>query len=170
MNAPNNERPPLRNIDKSGTYSLKLIRPKDDARFKKNARGFASVSLFFLDNDGNCLTKNFSVEYGKGLAMVIGRFSGAYAQTPSDQMSVEQLIRYCEPAFGKVATVELDVTPNGEWNGKPQFRYSFKKIVARDQAIYGSSSAPRPASAGASDEAQGQPPSDPFAPGQDVPF
>lgn len=165
MNAPNNERPPLRNIDKAGTYSLKLIRPKDESRFKKNARGFSSVSLFFLDNDGNCLTKNFSVEYGKGLAMVIGKFSGAFVPTPSDQMSVEQLIKFCEPAFGKVATVELDVTLNGEWQGKPQYRYSFKKITGRDPKVYGSSS-PSPADTAA----EAPPASDPFAPGQDVPF
>lgn len=163
MNAPNNDRPPLKNIDKAGTYSLKLIRPKDEARFKKNARGFSSVSLFFLDNDGNCLTKNFSVEYGKGLAMVIGKFSGSYAPTPSDQMSIEQLIKYCEPAFGKVATVELEVTENGEWQGKPQYRYSFKKITGRDQKLYGSAPSSAPS-------AEATPPSDPFAPGQDVPF
>lgn len=164
MNAPNNERPPLKNIDRAGSYALKLIRPKDEARFKKNARGFSSVSLFFLDNDGNCLTKNFSVEFGKGLAMVVGKFSGSYAVTPSDQMSVEQLIRYCEPAFGKVATVELEVTENGEWQGKPQYRYSFKKITPRDPKVYGSAPAP------SSPDAEAPPAADPFTPGQDVPF
>lgn len=166
MNAPNNERPPLKNIDRAGSYALKLIRPKDESRFKKNARGFASVSLFFLDNDGNCLTKNFSVEYGKGLAMVIGKFSGAYAVTPSDQMSVEQLIRYCEPAFGKVATVELEVTANGEWQGKPQYRYSFKKITPRDPKVYGAPASP----ASSEPAAEASPAADPFPPGQDVPF
>ena len=136
MNTPNNERPPLKNIDKSGSYLLKLIK-RDEKHFKKNAKDFASVRLFFLDADGNCLTKNYSVEFGKGLAMVIGKFSGKFAPTPSPQMSIEQLMRFCEPAWGKKATVEVDATLDGEWNGRPQYKYKFNKIEAQDSAIYG---------------------------------
>lgn len=136
MNTPNNERPPLKNIDKSGSYLLKLIK-REEKHFKKNAKGFASVRLFFLDNDGNCLTKNYSVEFGKGLAMVIGKFSGKYATTPSPEMSVEQLMRYCESAWGKKAIVEVDAAPDVEWNGRPQYKYKFTKIESQDARIYG---------------------------------
>jgi hypothetical protein len=135
-----NARPPLKNIEKSGTYVLKLCKPKDDKiydRFKLNKSGFASCSLFFMDGDGNCVTNRYSAQWGKSLAVVIGKFSGKYCQTPSEQMSVEQLIKYCEPAFGKIATVEMEVTPNGEFNGKPQFKYKFTKITARDSMLYG---------------------------------
>jgi hypothetical protein len=136
MNIPNNERPPLKNIDKSGSYLLKLIK-REEKHFKKNAKGFASVRLFFLDNDGNCLTKNYSTEFGKGLAMVIGKFSSAYAKTPSPEMSIEQLMKYCEPAWGKKATVEVDATQDGEWNGRPQYKYKFTKIESQDAKLYG---------------------------------
>lgn len=132
MNKPNNELPPLKNIEQSGTYTLKLTRPKDDKlydRFKKNKKGFASCRLFFIDDKGNCMTKNFSVEFGKGLAMLVGKMTGTFAPEPSQQMSVEQLIKYVEPAFGKKAVVELVVTPDKEWNGKMQFNYKLGKIT-----------------------------------------
>ena len=141
MNIPNNERPPLKNIEKSGSYLLKLIK-REEKHFKKNARGFASVRLFFLDTDGNCLTKNYSAEFGKGLAMVIGKFSGAYAKTPSPEMSLEQLMKYCEPAWGKKAFVDMEVTQDGEWQGKPQFKYKFTKITPQDASTYQSKTTP----------------------------
>lgn len=138
MNPPSNNLPPLKNITESGTYILKLIRPKDEKaadRFKmskpdETGREYAACSLFFLDGDGNCLTERFHMKWhAKKLAIVIGKFSGRYASTPSDAITVEELWAYVEPAFGKAATVELEVTPNGEWQGKPQYRYKFKSIV-----------------------------------------
>lgn len=156
MNTPNDGKlPPLKDIATSGSYILKLIRPKDDRlaeRFKwsrpdENGKSFATCRLFFLDGDGNCLTQNFSVKHytdangvkkaPMSLAMVVGKFSGKYAQAPSEEMSVEQLFKFVEPAFGKKATVEVEVTPNGEWNGRPQYRYRFKKITALPADIYG---------------------------------
>lgn len=132
MNPPNNELPPLKNIEKSGTYLLKLVRPKDEKmqeRFKVNKKGFASCRLFFVDGDGNCMTKNFSVEFGKGLAMLIGKMTGKFCPEAPTSITVENLIRYVEPAFGKKATIELEVTPDKEWNGKMQFNYKLKKIT-----------------------------------------
>ena len=147
MNTPNNDRPPLKNIlPPGGTFVLKLIRPKDDkinARFKLNAAGFASCNLFFLDGDGNCMTKNFSVQWGKGLAMVVGKFTGKFCPAPPENMTVENLFRFVEPAFGMTAKVEMEVTENGEWQGKPQYRYKFVKIegpASEQRRIYG----PRP--------------------------
>ena len=131
MTQPNNELPPLKNIEKSGTYNLRLCRPKDDKlaeRFKKNKKEFASCRLFFVDDEGNCMTKNFSVEFGKGLAMVIGKFSGKFAEVPPTDMSVDALLEFCNPAFGKKASVELEVTPDKEWQGKMQFNYRMNKI------------------------------------------
>ena len=141
MNPPNNELPPLKNIEKSGTYILKLIKPKDEKineRFKTNKRGFSSCRLFFVDGDGNCMTKNYSVEFGKGLAMLVGKYTGKFSPEPSKEMSVEMLIQYVSPAFGRKANVELDVTPDKEWNGRMQFNYKMTKIVAYDEGIYGS--------------------------------
>jgi len=140
MNQPNNELPPLKNIEKSGTYILRLIKPKDDKmleRFKKNAKGFASCRLFFLDGDGNCMTKNFSAEYGKGLAMLVGKMTGKWNAEPPTTITVENLIRYVEPAFGKKAVIEIEATEDKPWNGKMQYNYKLRKISAPDAAVYG---------------------------------
>lgn len=133
MTNQNKDLPPLKNIEQSGTYTMKLTRPKDDKlyeRFKKNKKGFASCRLFFIDENGNCMTKNFSVEYGKGLALLVGKMTGQFVKEPSQQMSVEQLIKFVEPAFGKKAVIELEVTPDKEWNGKMQFNYKLGKITS----------------------------------------
>ena len=139
MNAPNpGNLPPLKNITASGTYLLKLIRPKDEKaadRFKMSkpdadGKSNATCSLFFLDGDGNCLTDRFHMKWhAKRLAILVGKYSGRYAATPLPEITVEELWAYVEPAFGKLATVDLEVTENGEWNGKPQYRYKFKSIV-----------------------------------------
>jgi hypothetical protein len=138
MTPNNGNLPPLKNITASGSYLLKLIRPKDEKaadRFKlskPDAEGkqFATCALFFLDGDGNCLTDRFNLKWhAKRLAILVGNYSGKYAPTPASEISVEDLWAYVEPAFGKLATVELEVTPDKEWNGKPQFRYKFKSIV-----------------------------------------
>lgn len=139
------EKKPLVNIDKSGTYLLKLIRPKDDQianRFKLNKNGFASARLFFMDGDGNCLTKNFTAggknketgaveSWGKGLAMLVGKMTGDWCPTAPADITPENLFRYVEPAFGRVAYFDVEVTPDAPWEGKPQFNYKFKKIEAR---------------------------------------
>lgn len=137
------DRPPLKNITASGSYVLKLIKPKDDEaiakRFKLNKAGFASCNLFFLDGDGNCLTKNFTAQWPKGLAMLVGKFSGKFCPVPPENITVENLFRFVEPAFGKTANVTLEVTEDGEWNGKPQYRYKFAKIegaASEARAIY----------------------------------
>ncbi len=132
MNPPNNELPPLKNIEQSGTFLLKLTKPKDDKmqeRFKVNKKGFASCRLFFVDGDGNCMTKNYSVEFGKGLAMLVGKMTGTFTPEAPTSITVENLIRYVSPAFGKKATIEVEVTPDKEWNGKMQYNYKLKKIT-----------------------------------------
>lgn len=143
MNPPTNDLPPLKNIEKSGTYVLKLVKPKDDKmleRFKINKKGFASCRLFFVDGDGNCMTKNYSVEFGKGLAMLVGRMTNNFTPEAPTSITVENLIRYVSPAFGKRATFDIEVTPDKEWNGKMQFNYKLKKITPADPAVYGSKS------------------------------
>jgi hypothetical protein len=131
MENTNSPLPPLKDITTSGTYILKLIKPKEEVvakRFKPNAAGFASCRLFFLDGDGNCLTKNFTAQYGKGLAMVVGKFTGKYCPMPPETITVENLYRFVEPAFGRKATVTVEVTPDKEWQGRMQYRYKFTKI------------------------------------------
>lgn len=159
MTQPMNDLPPLKNIEKSGTYILKLIKPKDDKmleRFKLNKKDFASCRLFFVDGDGNCMTKNYSVEFGKGLAMLVGKFTGTFTPEPPTSMTVENLIRYVSPAFNKKATVEIEATPDKEWNGKMQFNYKLRKITAVDASLYAAQPGDIPASF--SSEAEEAPP------------
>ena len=94
MTQPANDRPPLKTIEQSGNYRLKLIAPKFE-KVKVWEDGTTSSRLFFVDVEGNCLSKNYSTKYGKALAMLVGKFSGKF-------------------------TAEIR---NGEWQGKPQFKY-----------------------------------------------
>lgn len=144
------DRPPLKNITASGSYVLKLIKPKDDEaiakRFKLNKAGFASCNLFFMDGDGNCLTKNFTAQWPKGLAMLVGKFSGKFCPVAPETITVENLFRYVEPALGQTANVEVEVTEAPElWQGKTQYRYKFAKIegkASETRAVYKPNPAP----------------------------
>jgi len=145
------DRPPLKNIlPPGGTFVLKLIKPKDDEaiakRFKLNKAGFASCNLFFMDGDGNCLTKNFTAQWPKGLAMLVGKFSGKYCPVAPENITAENLYRYVEPALGKTANVTLEVTEAPElWQGKTQYRYKFVKIEgigSEARAVYKPNPAP----------------------------
>ncbi len=71
MTTENNDRPPLTSISTNGTYKLKLIKPKFE-KVKQWEDGTTSARLFFVDDKGFCLTKNFSSKYGKALAMLTG--------------------------------------------------------------------------------------------------
>ena len=127
MNQPSPDRPPLTTIDASGVYVLRLCKPKPE-KFKLNSAGFPAVSIFFMTAEGNCFNKNYSTQWGtKSVAMLVGKFTGKYVQSP-EQMSLESFTDLINSAANCVAEVDLEVTPNGEWNGKPQFKYKFKTI------------------------------------------
>lgn len=127
MNQPSPDRPPLTTIDTSGVYVLRLCKPKPE-KFKLNSAGFPAVSIFFMTAEGNCFNKNYSTQWGtKSVAMLVGKFTGKYVQSP-EQMSLEAFTDLINSAANCVAEVDLEVTPNGEWNGRPQFKYKFKSI------------------------------------------
>ena len=127
MNPEKPERKPLKTIDKSGVYELKLTNPKPE-KYKLNAAGFPSVWLFFVDTDGNCVSKYYSVQYGKSLAMLIGKLSGKFTKTLPESATIEQLQAHVETAVNCIGRFEIVCTPNGEWNGKPQYKYKFAKV------------------------------------------
>lgn len=125
-----NEKPELKTITQSGTYTLKMCKPKDDVfwkRFAYDKTGTAYARIFFLDDQGNCLTQFFSAK-SKALAIVLGKFSGQYVKQPDPKITVEDLAQLFEPCFAKKAKVEVEVKPGKEYNGKPQWNYDFKKI------------------------------------------
>ena len=74
------------------------------------------------------MTKNYSAQYPKGLAMLIGKLTKEFLAEPASNISIDDLIEYCSPAFGKKAEFELDVSEDGEWQGKKQYKYKIVSI------------------------------------------
>ncbi|MEY4403809.1 MAG: hypothetical protein RIR91_1844 [Verrucomicrobiota bacterium] len=122
MTTENNDRPPLTSISTNGTYRLKLIKPKFE-KVKVWEDGTASCRLFFVDDKGFCLSKNFSSKYGKALAMLVGKFSGKFTNEIRLDATQAEFMEYISPACGQTILVGVEVEPNGEWQGKPQYKY-----------------------------------------------
>lgn len=123
MSTENNDRPPLTDISQNGTYKLKLIKPKFE-KIKKWDDGTVSCRLFFVDDKGFCLSKNFSSQYGKALAMLVGKFSGSFVE---NELRIDatpaEFMQYIEPACGKTCLVGVEATPDKEWNGRQMYKY-----------------------------------------------
>ena len=122
MTTENNDRPPLTSISTPGTYKLKLIKPKFE-KVKVWEDGTVSARLFFVDDKGFCLSKNFSSKYGKALAMLVGKFSGKFTNEIRMDATPAEFLQYIDGACGQTLLVGVEVEPNGEYNGKPQFKY-----------------------------------------------
>jgi hypothetical protein len=123
MNTNNpNDRPPLTSISTNGSYMLKLIKPKFE-KIKVWEDGTVSARLFFVDDKGFCLSKNFSSKYGKALAMLVGKFSGKYTKEIRLDATPAEYLEYISPACGQTTIVGVECEPNGEFNGKPQYKY-----------------------------------------------
>lgn len=122
MTTENNDRPPLTSISTNGTYKLKLIKPKFE-KVKVWEDGTTSARLFFVDDKGFCLSKNFSSKYGKALAMLVGKFSGKYTNEIRLDATPAEFMEYISPACGQTILVGVEVEANGEWQGKPQYKY-----------------------------------------------
>jgi len=117
-----NDRPPLTSISTNGSYMLKLIKPKFE-KIKVWEDGTVSARLFFVDDKGFCLSKNFSSKYGKSLAMLVGKFSGKYTKEIRLDATPAEYLEYISPACGQTTIVGVECEPNGEFNGKPQYKY-----------------------------------------------
>ena len=117
-----NDRPPLTSISTNGTYKLKLIKPKFE-KIRAWDDGTVSARLFFKTAEGLCFSKSYGTKYGNSLAMLVGKVSRKYVQAPAETMSVPDFLDYIAPACNTYFEVEVEVTPNGEWQGQPQFKY-----------------------------------------------
>ena len=117
-----NDRPPLTSISQNGTYKLKLIKPKFD-KIKAWDDGTVSCRLFFVDDKGYCLTKSYGTKWTKPLAMLIGKFSGKFTEELRIDATPAEFMQYIEPACGKTCLVGVEAVENGEYNGKPQYKY-----------------------------------------------
>jgi hypothetical protein len=118
----NNDRVPLTSISTNGSYMLKLIKPKIE-KIKVWEDGTVSARLFFVDDKGFCLSKNFSSKYGKALAMLVGKFSGKFTEELRLDATPAEYLQYITPACGQTTIVGVECEANGEYNGKPQYKY-----------------------------------------------
>lgn len=119
---PINDRPPLTSISQNGTYKLKLIKPKFE-KVKAWEDGTVSCRLFFVDDKGYCLSKSYGTKWTKPLAMLIGKFSGKFTEELRIDATPAEFMQYIEPACGKTCLVGVEAVENGEYNGKPQYKY-----------------------------------------------
>lgn len=117
-----NDRPPLTSISTNGTYKLKLIKPKFE-KIRAWDDGTVSCRLFFVDDKGFCLSKNFSSKYGKALAMLVGKFSGKFTEEIRLDATPAEFLQYITPACGQTILVGVEAEPSGEYNGRPQYKY-----------------------------------------------
>lgn len=123
---PNNDRPPLTDISASGTFKLKLIKPKFE-KIKAWDDGTVSARLFFVDDKGFCLSKSYGSKYGKALAMLVGKFSGKFVEKELRiDATPAEFLEYITPACGQTCLVGVEVTPDGEYNGRPRYKYALK--------------------------------------------
>jgi hypothetical protein len=130
---PNNEKAPLTTITQSGTYKLKLIRPKGTDKVKVWEDGTASCSLFFLDDKGFCLWKNFGTGYAKALAMLVGKYSSNFAKEIRLDATPAEYLEYISPACGQTCLIGVEVSHakdkagnlKYDKDGNPKWSYRF---------------------------------------------
>jgi hypothetical protein len=123
MTQPNADRPPLTPISVPGLYRLRLTKPKIE-KVKMHEDGTVSARLFFVDAAGQCLSKNYGTKYHtKALAMLVGRITGTFAQELRQGATVAEFLDYLDPACNKLTDIGVEVTPDGEWQGRPQYKY-----------------------------------------------
>lgn len=129
---PTNEKTPLTTITQSGTYKLKLIRPKGTDKVKVWEDGSASCRIFFLDDKGFCLWKNFRTGYAKPLAMLVGKFSGKFTNEIRMDATPAEFLQYIDPACGKTCLIGVEVSQAKDkdgnlksYKGEPEWAYKF---------------------------------------------
>jgi hypothetical protein len=125
MNQQNQNRPPLKNITKSGKYQLKLIAPKKEKI--REYGGTLSASILFVDAAGNCLSRFYGTKYPASLATLIGKFTGKYMPPIKESATADQLEAYISQAHMCIAEIDVEVMPPKE--GSKYNSYKFKTIL-----------------------------------------
>jgi len=117
----------LVNISESGTYRLKLCLLKSDKITIDPEDGTLIARLFFLDENGLCLSKKYKTKYPIALAILVGKLTNVFMKPIEDTKDPEKLLEYLAPAFNKWADYDITVGSN-EYNGKNYFNYKFNSI------------------------------------------
>jgi farnesyl diphosphate synthase len=63
------------------------------------------------------------VAYGEALAMLVGKFSGKFTEELRLDATPAEYLQYITPACGQTTIVGVECEANGEYNGKPQYKY-----------------------------------------------
>ena len=123
MTQPNADRPPLTPISVPGLYRLRLTRPKFE-KVKMHEDGTVSANLFFVDAAGQCLSKKYGTKYPKALAMLVSKLSGKeWTDEIRQGATIAEFLDYLTPACNVITDIAVDVTPDGNWQGRPQYKY-----------------------------------------------
>jgi hypothetical protein len=123
MTQPNADRPPLTPISVPGLYRLRLSKPKIE-KVKSYEDKTVSAYLFFVDAAGQFLTKSYGTKYPKALAMLVSKLSGKdWTDEIRKGATVAEFLDYLTPACNVITDIAVDVTPDGEWQGRPQYKY-----------------------------------------------
>ena len=118
---PNNQKITYTTISQSGTYKLKLIRPKGTDKVKVWSDGSASCRLLFVDDKGFCLWKNFGTGYGKALAMLVGKYSNNFTNEIRMDATPAEYLQYIEPACGQTCLIGVEVSQAKDKEGNLKF-------------------------------------------------
>lgn len=118
----NTDRPALTTITQSGVYRLRLTAPKFD-RIKSYEDGTCSARLFFLADDGHCLSKSYGTKFPGSLAVLVGRLTGTHAKEIRADATPAEFQQYVSPAVGKPTDISVEVTPKIGNDGKTYYNY-----------------------------------------------
>lgn len=120
------DRKPLTPITESGLYRLKLSAPKLE-KIKIWDDGTCSSFLFFRDDAGRFLTSSFGTKNPGRLALLVGKFTGGFAQEIAVNATPADYQAYLAPAVGKSLDIAVTVTQKGTWNdGSPKYDYKLE--------------------------------------------
>ena len=67
--------------------------------------------------------------------MLVGKFSGKYTNEIRLDATPAEFLEYIGPACGQTLLVGVEVEANGEWQGKPQYKYKMTYPRGSQKAI-----------------------------------
>lgn len=118
---------PLKNITKSGTYKLRLMKPAfDKIRHEvdpSDGLTYTSARLLLVADDGSCLSKWYGTKYPKALALLIGKLSGKYAEEIRGDANPTEYMEYIRPALYVETEIGVTVEETVGRDGKTYQKY-----------------------------------------------
>jgi hypothetical protein len=135
----NPQKKPLTKITQSGKYQLKLIAPKIE-KIKKYPDS-VSAPIWFVDAEGNNLTRWYGTKYPASLGTLIGKFTGKFMAAIKETATAEQLLAYIEQGNMCIAEIDVEYIPPKAGSAYPSFKFkSITPIIGNGNAGNGGQS------------------------------